>query len=359
MNPRLFVFDARRVRANHKLLFPIAVLILSVMAIGQDDSVSGQSGEPARQPAWGTTDSPTAASVQFQTALDPVDARITYQTAQFGSGGVGLRNRGTGAIGVSGVVTPVKAAYVYWAVITTGAALAPDKSIKLQRLSPTPASAVVSVTGTLIGTGASPCWPGNTISVFRGAVPVTVATGNGLYQITLLARAGGLTNGADPWVGAQTLPLMEGASLVIVGTGVAGQRVVIYDAGLAGNTFRGDTGLSYSLTLPVATTGKLTLLDNIGADGQEGASRLAKAGNANERTTINGVNVAGPGSVANDSDWNGSSAKPLPQLWDDTGHDITSATPKGTTVLNFEIQRLGSSSTIDCMTTVANIIQEQ
>jgi len=324
--------------------------------MAQDNAAADQ-----REPAWGTTDSPTAGSVQFETAIAQVNARITYRSAQYGTGGVGLRNRGAGAIGVSGVLTPVKAAYIYWAVITTGAALAPDKTIKLQRLSPTPASAVISITGALVGTGASPCWAGNTISVFRGVVPLTVATGNGLYQVTLLAGAGGLTNGADPWVGTAltALPLMEGASLVIVGTGPAGQRVVIYDTGFAGATFRGDTGLAYSLTLPAATNGKLTLLDNIGADGQEGTSRLAKAGNADERTSINGLNFAGPGSVTNDSDWNGSSGKPLPQLWDDTGHDITAATPAGTTILNVEIQRLGSSATIDCMTTVANIVAEQ
>ena len=242
-------------------------------------------------------------------------------------------------------------------MITSGAALAPDKTIKLQRLSPAPASAVVSVAGTLLGTGASPCWGGTTISVFRGTVPLTLANGNGFYQVTLLAGAGGTTSGADPWVSAP-LPLMEGASLVIVGTGPAGQRVAFYDAGFAGHTFFGNPGLSYSLTLPVAATGALTLLDNIGADGQEGASRRSGAGLGNERTIINGVHVAGPASTANDSDWNGSSAKPIPQLWDDVGHDIIAATPSGTTVLNVNISN-GGVSTYDCLTTVVNIVQER
>ncbi len=348
-------FDVRSFRVNPKLLLFMAVFALSAVMLAQDDSAEGQ-----RNPALGTTDAPGASSVGFQTAIAPLNARIIYQAAQYGTGGVGLRNRGAGAIGVSGVLTPVKAAYLYWAVITKGAAPAADKTIKLQRLSPTPASAVVSVAGTLIGTGPSPCWTPvtNTISVFRGVVPLTVANGNGLYQVTLLAGAGGTTGGADPWLSA-TPPLVEGASLVIVGTGLAGQRVEIYDTGFAGATFHGDTGLSYTLTLPTAATGKLTLLDNIGADGQEGNSRKALPGNGDEQTTINGVHIAGPGSNAIDGDWNGSSAKPLPLLWDDTGHDITAATPKGTTALNVDIYIAGEPATVDCMTTVANIVEEQ
>jgi hypothetical protein len=339
--------------AKHRIIFPSVVLILSAMALAQDSSTATQS-----QPAWGTTDAPVAESAEFQSALAPVSGHVTYQNAQFGSGGVGLRNRGTGAISVSGVLTPVKAAYIYWAVITTGAAPTPDKTVKLQRLSPTPVSAVVSVAGTLVGKGSSPCWPGNTISVFRGSVPLAVANGNGLYQITLLPGASGTTNGADPWL-VYPAPLMEGASLVMVGTGPAGQRVAIYDSGLAGATFHGDTGLEYSLTLPAATKGTLTIWNNIGADGQVGTSLLAKPGNADEITTVNGVHVAGPGSTGIDSDWNGSSAKPLPMLWDDTAHDITSAAPKGTTSLNIEFYITGSTATVDCMTTVANIVEEQ
>jgi hypothetical protein len=71
------------------------------------------------------------------------------------------------------------------------------------------------------------------------------------------------------------------------------------------------------------------------------------------------VHIAGPGSNAIDGDWNGSSGKPLPLLWDDTGHDITAATPKGTTALNVEIYITGSPATVDCMTTVANVVEEQ
>lgn len=329
----------------------MAVVLSSALAVAQS--------EQSEQPWWGTSAAPTAMDSTFETNITAaVAAHVTYTTAQYASGGVGLRNRGTGGISVSGAIAPIKAAFLYWAVITTGAAKTADTQLKIQRLSPTPASAVTTVTGTLIGTGGSPCWPGNTISVFRAAVPTTLATGNGFYQVTLLPGAGGSTAGGDPWVGTPVLPLFEGASLVIVGTGPSGSRVVIFDSGIAGKTFHGNPGVSYTLTLPAATTGKLTLFESIGADGQEGTSRLAGSGYADESTYINGVYVAGPFSLFNDSDWNGSSGKPIPQLWDDVGHNITTATPSGTKTLSIAIGNEGESD-FDCMTPVANVVQEE
>jgi hypothetical protein len=148
---------------------------------------------------------------------------------------------------------------------------------------------------------------------------------------------------------------MDGASIVIIGTGPSTQTVALYDSGLAGATFHGNPGISYSLLLPAPASGALTLFDNIGADGQQGISRTATSGYADEITKINGTIVAGPGSLYNDSDWNGSSARPLPQLWDDTGHDITLATPSGTTTLNITIANKGETG-FDCLTPVANVV---
>jgi len=175
-----------------------------------------------------------------------------------------------------------------------------------------------------------------------------VATGNGLYKVTLKPGASGTTSGADPWVAAP-LPLFEGASIVLVGTGTG--NVAVYDSGLSGSTF--NTSLSYSLILPTTATGSLTLWDNIGADGQQGKSRTSIV--AKETTTINGLAVAGPGSAYNDSDWNGSAGYPLPQLWDDTGHNVTAASPRGTTRLNVTFKT--NSATPDCLTPVANVVE--
>jgi hypothetical protein len=343
-------------RPNRCLCSILCWSLMLGFAVAQTSSISDPQ---TRQPASGTTEALNAADIRFETSVGSLEAAATSAGSQFGSGGVGLRNRGAGSIAVSGVLPPVQAAYIYWAVITSGAPSAANKSIMLQRLSPTPVSTVTTITGTNVGSGPSPCWPeGNTITVFRGTVPTTVATGNGVYQVTLLKGASGSTSGGDPWVGTQKAPLMEGASLVIIGTGTATQRVAIYDEGLSGKTFEGNTGLSYSLILPITATGKLTLFESIGADGQQGVSRLAIKAAADETTVINGVHIAGPGSDFNDSDWNGSSARPLPQLWDDIGHDITAATPAGTKTLDVSIGN-GDETPPDCMTPVANVVEIQ
>jgi hypothetical protein len=284
--------------------------------------------------------------------IGPVNPFLVVSKAQYSSGGVALRNRGTGAIHVSGVIAPVKVAYIYWSVLVNAAGVIPaETSVTLQRLFPPPVAGPVVLPGVLLKVGADPCWGSAGAAVFRAPVPIAVANGNGLYQITLNAGASGLTNGADPWVGAPVFPLFEGASLVIVGTGTG--NVAIYDVPLAGTEFDLANPLNYALTLPAAATGTLTLWDNIGDDGQIGTSRTAVPGVSLETTTINAVAISGgAGALDNDSDWNGSSGFPLPQLWDDTGHDITKATPAGTAVLNVAFAANG-----DCLNAIANVVE--
>jgi hypothetical protein len=187
------------------------------------------------------------------------------------------------------------------------------------------------------------------VHVYRAPVPLNVATGNGSYKITLSAPQSGLTTGEDPWDGNVVFPAAEGASLVIVGTG--SYTVQLYDTAIpSATTFFGT--LNYSLTLPATASGTSILWDSIGADGQIGVSR--KAFDSGESTSINSVAVSGPGGANLDSDWDGSSGWPLPQLWDDTGHDITAATPGGTTTLAVTI-----SAPNDCISTVANVVAVQ
>jgi len=305
-------------------------------------------GQEAPFAVKGTAASPTAANVPSDVELTSMSPVAVLPSASYATGGKGMRNQGAGAIVVSGAKPPIKAALIYWAAITQGPPTAADQSVIVQRLFPTPASVAVNVVGTAVGSGAQPCWTGTTITVFRGTIPLTVATGNGLYKVTLKPGASGTTGGADPWVAAP-LPLFEGASIVLVGTGTG--NVAVYDSGLSGATF--NTSLSYSLILPTTATGSLTLWDNIGADGQQGKSRTSIV--AKETTTINGLAVAGPGSAYNDSDWNGSAGYPLPQLWDDTGHNVTAASPRGTTRLNVTFKT--NSATPDCLTPVANVVE--
>ena len=307
-----------------------------------------QPAGPVASAAYGTTASPTFSPASLRSPLAPVaptSAFMSWTNANYGTGGVSLRNRGAGNISISGVVGTVKAAFIYWAVIEPVPA---SSVILVQRLFPA-LSPAVPLLGTLIGTGPQPCWVGSTIFVYRAAIPLAVANGNGSYQVTLFPGAAGSTAGGDPWASPVVLPLWEGASIVMVGTG--GGTVNLFDAGLSGSTFI--PPFSYSLSLTGTTSGAV-LWDNIGADGQVGSGRFANPSTSGETTTINGVFVSGPGSPNDETgDWNGSSGFPIPQLWDDTGHQFF---PEATSTLSIAIG--GSPATqADCLTLVANVVQ--
>ena len=160
--------------------------------------------------------------------------------------------------------TPIKAAYLYWAVITNGAPPAAVKKPTIARCSPTTSAAAI-LTGAAVGTGASPCWTG-TRSRYLGPAcrSASLVAVPGFTRCASQLAASGDPSGGDPWYGTQVLPLMEGASLVMVGKGAS--TIALYDIGLAGTTFSGSQ--SYSLLLPVAYTGTTLDITNIGADGQ-------------------------------------------------------------------------------------------
>jgi hypothetical protein len=282
-----------------------------------------------------------------------IKPRFTFAGAQYATGGVGLRNRAMGAMQISGAIAPVKKAYLYFAYLYSAAP--PAKQI-VEFCSPDAASpatfACKQVATALLAKGADPCWRSNGIAIYDADVTAMVA-GNGEYQIKVTNAISAETDGKDPWTSV-ILPAAEGASLVVVGTGAS--NVAIYDSGLAGITFQGNT--SYTLAVPGGVAHLPVLWDNIGADGQLGDSRAAGLGK--EETLINTVQIAGPGvnvsTGVTDSDWDGSSGWPLPQLWDDTGHSLpSSAATTGTTSLAVSIVSPATASN-DCLTTVANVI---
>jgi hypothetical protein len=322
---------------------PTATAILAVLGLAAATPALAGNGLPDAGPsAKAAAAAVAAASIEI-----PIKPFISYREASYATGGVALRHFRDGVIQVSGLPSGTQDAWLYWSYIFQTSSPASQK-LKIKRISPLPA-ALATVTGQKVGQGPSPCWGGAGIVVYRARVPLGVATGNGSYQVFLPAAASGSATGNDPWNGGGPFSLAEGASLVLVGKGSA--VVSIYDRPLSGSTFglvAGDT-FNYGLALPVAAPGNETLWDNIGADGQVGTSRAP--GSSNETTTNNGVLVAGPGGQVTDSDWDGSSGWPLPQLWDDTGHNITKSTPAGTAGL-----RISFTAPLDCLTPVANVV---
>ena len=262
---------------------------------------------------------------------------------------MGLRNRLVGGIEVSGVPTPVRAAFLYWATITNGAP--PLGGGNSQDPAPLPAarSAIAPLRGVVVGTGPQLCWAANRITVYRAAVPLAITSAAGHYEVQFARVASGNVRGSDPFFGSPVLPLLEGASLVMVGAG--NTTVALYDRGLAGATFGRVAGksLTYTLRLPVAFPGEVLQLELVGADGQHGNSRRADAGVSGETTLVNGGLIAGAGSPYRDSDWNGNVAGPLPELWDNTSHQIAAAAPAGASSIDVEFRTQS-----DCLTPVMN-----
>jgi len=187
------------------------------------------------------------------------------------------------------------------------------------------------------------------VTVFRGVIPLSFASGNGLYLVLLRPGANGSRAGESPW-DASDPPLFEGVSIVLVGSG--NSTATVYDSGFAGEMFFGDLIYRLNSSVSVATAREVVLY-NIGGDGQSGVGVSDIAATAGEITTLNGRRIAGPGSPAGSGDWNGNVAAPLPKLWDTTTHDVTAAAKAGSTptILPFTIK-----APDDCLVTVANVL---
>ncbi|HMD16837.1 MAG TPA: hypothetical protein VKH18_09225 [Terriglobales bacterium] len=333
----------------------IAVALLATAALLSVTVASAQ--EDAR--LLGTPMSGLTAGAHARPETLDIFLTASYASASYGTGGVALRNRRTGEIAISGVSGSTQAAWLYWAVLLsnpTATQLTKVAKVTIARTYPTgaPSPSSAAVTGTLLNVGGDPCWGSSGAWVYRAAVPTTVATGNGLYKITLSTAESGLTDGEDPWDGNRKFPMWEGATLVIVGQGSA--TVGLLD-GQAGTTFlSGGYSNYYQLPATVAA-GSQVLLDNFGYDGQLGSSRF---GSASQETStalgwpsqVNNILFAGQGSTeASDSDWDGSSGWPLPQLWDDTGHDISNAFEAG----DYWVL-VSYSAPLDCVGTVGAVV---
>lgn len=269
---------------------------------------------------WGAVTTESEALTAAPAVLD-VKPKFTFQQSRYATAGVPLRNHQLGTITLSGVPpgSKVVKAYLYWIWASLAVPTPAHSNVTFKRVEPLPGGPAVPAVGVAIGTGPDPCWIGPSNYVYRADVTPQV-TGSGVYAVILSPASGASFDGSDPWgpPGA-VAPLAEGASLVVVYQNAIEPMgtVRIYDVGLAGNMAMG--ALSYNL-LGLPPGGTLQLWDTIGGDGQIGSSRLPTL--ATELTTIDGVPVAGPGSAYNDSDWNGADGKPIPQLWDDHGHDV-------------------------------------
>jgi hypothetical protein len=280
-----------------------------------------------------------------------------YPGADYLAGGVGLRNQLQRSIILSGTPTgPTTDALIYWSVL--GPVKAQDKTVTVARLKPAP-TAAVTVLGDEIAVGKDPCWGSDGNHIYRAHVPITVVSGTGDYLVTFATGAGGLSNGEDPWDGTVTYPLMEGAAIVAITRGSKIVTVFHDQAGL----LLSPPSLSYNLNLLVPTLPNSAMkFTTIGADGQVGTSVNADLATSQEETFIDNFppfpkQLAGYSCKAadcdSDSDWNGNSAAPLPQLFDVTTHGFT-LVPGG-----FNALHVHYTSKADCTNIIANVVSQQ
>jgi hypothetical protein len=128
--------------------------------------------------------------------------------------GVGMRDTGYGTIKISGISSgsTVVAAYLYWAII--GPSSMPGFNYAKGYING------AAITGKKVASSQSPCWADASghyppIWSYRADVKSKVNKAvNGAYSLS--GFASGVTDGSDPWSSLVTLPLLEGASLVII-----------------------------------------------------------------------------------------------------------------------------------------------
>lgn len=325
-----------------------AVAIAGTGASAADEQVITDPGVDQMATLLGTPDKGTKRPESPD--LGTILASAEFTEASFEAAGVGLRNQSHGAITIAGVKgRPIKT-FVYWADITTSTGSVPSSRLRITRTRPTPSSApwpTTTVTGVPMGQGPSPCWGGDTLTVYRGTVTSSVANGNGTYIVQPSTR-GSSIGGESPWQSVLTPPYHEGASLVMIYPG--DKSVSVFDQAvdrapaLSGNMFWGTS--NHVLERGIPSQGGAGLFAEIGAGGQTGEGHDGYS--SGEVTRLNGEDIAG-GNSGKGSDWDGDDGNPLPQLWDTHVHDMWDA--PGTT--QDKVQVVADR---DCVTHIANVI---
>jgi hypothetical protein len=177
----------------------------------------------------------------------------TYTSANYVIEGIGARNTGRGTVNLrvpygSSLID----AWVYWKVLNSPSAVGPyDKRITVNG---------ISKTGSLIGSGISPCWgpAGTTGYTYRANIKqllLDTYTTGGDYGITVGDVYTGITNGRSPFE-SFSLPAAEDVEIVIVYSGTG--TVTIY------NGYYEQSGGIATFSVP---TGSSKFSDSVG-DGQ-------------------------------------------------------------------------------------------
>lgn len=360
-----------RIRTNSgALLCALFLIPFSTLSAQQltDSQSTGSDRQQAAQMGGGVRHVDPSEGDPIPEDLGDIQPSEVFDNTAVVANGVGLRNRKMGVINLVGIPrgATIKRAYLYWGWASLDAPIpgVHDKML-LHRLRPAPPNRPGAIVdGTLVGSGDDPCWYGDSNFVYRADVTAEV-TGNGMYAVSCLHGQGaaGQYDSANPWPASEP-PLKEGASLVVFySTADTTSTAYLYDdGGLAGSQFAGIPGATWTLLGIAGSLNGRALYFSIGADGQTGSGYPALPDNGREQTTLStafgSYLAAGPDSNYNDSDWNGGDGKPLPQLWDTHGHDVSPIFPAGEDLRYLEVvvaNPVGDAGA-DCLVAVANVL---
>jgi hypothetical protein len=273
-----------------------------------------------------------------------IDPSFTFSGVSHAANGVALRNRCSGTIPLRGIGpgSVVTGALLYWTFMnnkTVGAAT--NTALFDGKL----------VTGALAADNPDLCWGTAGTHSYRAYVAGLIEPGN-LNQDHAFAVTNCVnSSGENPWLteSPPSAVYQEGAALIVFYRNrfTVYNKTFVYDK-LAGTAVvAADTSSMIQLNhTNISGSGLLTL---VGADGQTGNSYNDEG--SRETTTLNGVLIAGPGGMFPNSDWDGLTGWPMPQLWD---------------VHTYQVDNLkGTSSALtyfapnDCFAPVTLILQPQ
>ena len=316
-----------RVRAS------IAIVAVAVMAAMTFSGAEAGARAPGAGDGTAVPDGGSALAAVDSASGAPTTFANIDVNGGYVAGGVGLRNRGAGTITISGIPTgaAVQSAYLYWSVL--GPAVEPA-NFKTGTFKGS------AITGTKVGSGASPC--GNaavTTGYAYRATVTTMVTGNGSYALS--GFASGTTSGADPFTTAAVPPLTEGASLVVVfrkSTYPLTRVVITNGYGMVSTV----AGLTTSIPFGFAATTPAGQVKTtfIGGDGQKNQTEPS--------STINGVGVT-------QADWDGtdppSPAYSQGNLWDTDTLTLNNIVKSGTTSAAIKV-----AGGPDCRVWVAQVL---
>ncbi len=326
---------------NTAVSLSAAFALLASAAAGTGSAYAARQGAGLAPRGWARTRGPV--QIRPNAALK-VSPTFVLGGISHAANGTALRNRCSGTIPLRGIQSGsvITGALLYWTFMDDQASGA-DINTALFNGN--------LVKGTKTADNPDLCWGSGGTHSYRADVAAFIPPSKPAQDYTFTASNCVNSSGENPWL-AEDFPgavLQEGAALIVFYKNrfTVYNKTFVYDA--LGGTAVIAADSSTTIQLGHGNITESALLTLVGADGQTGVSFNDEG--SHETTTLNGEIIAGPGGIFPNSDWDGLTGWPMPQLWDVHTYQVDNVA--GTSSV------LTYSSTGDCFAPVALILQPQ